>query len=42
MQTIINDAETRKKLSEQGIKRADQFSWEKTGMATVEILKQYI
>lgn len=42
MQTIINDSETRKQLSQQGIKRADQFSWEKTGMATVEILKQYI
>ncbi|MFM7367611.1 MAG: glycosyltransferase family 4 protein [Sphaerospermopsis kisseleviana] len=42
MQTIINDSETRKQLSEKGIKRANQFSWEKTGLATVEILQQYL
>jgi glycosyltransferase involved in cell wall biosynthesis len=42
MQTITNDSETRKQLSEQGLKRANQFSWEKTGLATVEVLKQYL
>jgi len=41
MTTIINDSETRKQLSEKGLKRANQFSWEKTGLATVEVLKQY-
>ena len=41
MQTIINDSELRKQLSEKGLKRANQFSWEKTGLATVEVLKQY-
>ncbi|MFM2062309.1 MAG: hypothetical protein RLZZ507_1979 [Cyanobacteriota bacterium] len=42
METIINDSEMRKKLSQQGINRANQFGWEKTGLATVEILKNYI
>ncbi|MDB9523019.1 glycosyltransferase family 1 protein, partial [Dolichospermum circinale CS-1225] len=42
MKMIINDSETRKQLSEQGLKRVNQFSWEKTGLATVEILKQYL
>jgi glycosyltransferase involved in cell wall biosynthesis len=42
MQTIINDSELRKQLSEKGLKRANQFSWEKTGLATVEVLKQYL
>ncbi|MTJ08643.1 glycosyltransferase family 1 protein [Anabaena sp. UHCC 0204] len=42
MQTIVNDSETRKQLLEKGLKRANQFSWEKTGLATVEVLKQYL
>ena len=42
METIINDSETRKQLSQKGLKRANQFSWEKTGLATVEVLKQYL
>lgn len=42
MQMIINDSETRKQLSEKGLKRVNQFSWEKTGLATVEVLKQYL
>ncbi|MDP5017961.1 MAG: glycosyltransferase family 4 protein [Dolichospermum sp.] len=42
MKIIINDSETRKQLSEKGLERANQFSWEKTGLATVEVLKQYI
>ncbi|MBD2292138.1 glycosyltransferase family 4 protein [Anabaena sphaerica FACHB-251] len=42
MQAIINDLEMRKQLSEKGLKRANQFSWKKTGIATVEVLKQYL
>ncbi|MEA5618975.1 glycosyltransferase family 1 protein [Cronbergia sp. UHCC 0137] len=42
MQTIINDSETTKQLSAKGLKRANQFSWEKTGLATVEVLKKYL
>ncbi|NET00663.1 MAG: glycosyltransferase family 4 protein [Sphaerospermopsis sp. SIO1G1] len=42
METIINDLEIRKQLSQQGIKRANQFSWEKTGLTTVEVLQQYL
>ena len=42
MQAIIHDSETRKQLVEKGLKRANQFSWEKTGKATVEVLKQYL
>ena len=42
MTTIINDSETRKQISEKGLRRANQFSWEKTGLATVEVLKQYL
>ena len=42
MQAIINDSELRKQLSEKGLKRASQFSWEKTGKATVEVLKEYL
>jgi glycosyltransferase involved in cell wall biosynthesis len=42
MQAIIHDSELRKQLSEKGLKRANQFSWEKTGLATVEVLKKYL
>jgi glycosyltransferase involved in cell wall biosynthesis len=42
MKIIINDSETRKQLSQKGLKRADQFSWEKTGSATVEVLQKYL
>ncbi|MEA5549974.1 glycosyltransferase family 1 protein [Anabaena cylindrica UHCC 0172] len=42
MQAIINDSEMRKQLSQKGLKRANKFSWEKTGLATVEVLKQYL
>jgi glycosyltransferase involved in cell wall biosynthesis len=42
MKIIINDSETRKQLSEKGLKRANQFTWEKTGLATVEVLKEYL
>jgi glycosyltransferase involved in cell wall biosynthesis len=42
MKIIINDSETRKQLSEKGLKRANQFTWEKTGLATVEVFKKYL
>ncbi|EFA70532.1 glycosyltransferase family 4 protein [Cylindrospermopsis raciborskii] len=42
MTTIIYDSDCRKQLSKLGIKRASQFSWQKTGMATVEVFKNYI
>jgi glycosyltransferase involved in cell wall biosynthesis len=42
MQTIINDSQVRSHLSQKGIARANQFSWENTGLATVEVLKRYI
>ncbi|BAZ29517.1 group 1 glycosyl transferase [Cylindrospermum sp. NIES-4074] len=42
MQTIVNDSEWRSHLSQQSIIRANQFSWEKTGQATVEVLSRYL
>jgi len=39
MHTIATDRELRDRLSAQSITRAKQFSWEKTGLATVEVLK---
>lgn len=42
MQTILTDEGVRSRLSRQGIVRANQFSWEKTGLATVEVLKRYL
>ena len=42
MQIIATDTELRARLSTQSITRAKQFSWEKTGLATVEVLKKYL
>ncbi len=42
MQMIATDLELRSRLSNQGIKRANQFSWEKTGLTTAEILSRYL
>ncbi len=42
MQAIAVDSGLRKHLSTIGLTRASQFSWDKTGLATVEILKQYL
>lgn len=42
MQAIINDSEMRKQLSQKGIERANLFSWEKTALATAEVLKKYL
>lgn len=42
MITLATDAKARSGLREKGLKRAAQFSWEKTGQATVEVLKQFL
>ena len=42
MQSIINDSQLRNKLSHASIIRASQFSWEKTGQSTVELLQQFL
>lgn len=41
MQIIATDSQLRDRLSTQGISRASQFSWERTGLATVEVLSRY-
>ncbi|MBW4644600.1 MAG: glycosyltransferase family 4 protein [Goleter apudmare HA4340-LM2] len=42
MQAIATDSGLRSHLSVQGITRANQFSWEKTGIATTEVLSRYL
>ena len=42
MQVIANDTGLRSHLSQLGLQRATQFSWEKTGKATVEVLKRFL
>ncbi len=42
MQMIAEDLQMRSHLSTQGINRASQFSWEKTGLATAEVLSRYL
>ncbi|MFQ4142397.1 glycosyltransferase family 1 protein [Chlorogloeopsis sp. ULAP02] len=42
MDKLATDAQLRDRLSAAAISRASNFSWEKTGMATVEVLKQYL
>ena len=42
MQAIATDSELRSRLSNQGITHSQQFSWEKTGKATVEALSRYL
>ena len=42
MQAIATDLELRSRLSSQGITHSQQFSWEKTGKATVEVLSRYL
>jgi len=42
MQAIANDLGLRSQLSELGLARAKQFSWEKTGQATVEVLMRFM
>ncbi|HIK05795.1 MAG TPA: glycosyltransferase family 4 protein [Trichormus sp. M33_DOE_039] len=42
MRMVATDLELRSQLSKQGRARANQFSWEKTGLATVEVLSRYL
>ena len=42
MQIIATDSELRDRLSTKGISRANKFSWQKTGQATVEVLSRYL
>ncbi|MBD2526610.1 glycosyltransferase family 1 protein [Nostoc sp. FACHB-133] len=42
MQAIATNLGLRSHLSSQGITHSQQFSWEKTGKATVEVLSRYI
>ncbi|MBA3920736.1 MAG: glycosyltransferase family 4 protein [Nostocaceae cyanobacterium] len=42
MQIFATDAQMRSRQSSQGIIRAQQFSWDKTGKATMEVLKNYL
>ncbi|MBD0389782.1 MAG: glycosyltransferase family 4 protein, partial [Nostoc sp. C3-bin3] len=42
MHAIATDSELRSRLSNQGITHSQQFSWEKTGKATVEVLSRYL
>jgi len=42
MQIIATDSALRQHLSTQSMIRASQFSWEKTGLTTVEVLSRYL
>jgi hypothetical protein len=42
MQAIAADSKLRSHMITLGINRANTFSWTKTGIATVEVLSQYL
>lgn len=42
MSAVLTDESLRLQLKTAGLQRARQFSWEKTGQATVEVLRQYL
>ncbi len=42
MQAVATDSALRSRLRTLGINRARQFSWAKTGLATVEVIKRYL
>lgn len=42
MQAVVTDSTLRSRLRTLGLNRATQFSWAKTGQATVEVLKRYL
>jgi glycosyltransferase involved in cell wall biosynthesis len=42
MQEIVSNAALRSHLSRLGITRASQFSWQQTGLATVEVLERFL
>ena len=42
MQAIAGNSQLRARLSQLSLERASQFSWAKTGQATVEVLQKYL
>lgn len=42
MQTLVHDHQLRKNLSLAGLQRANQFSWEKTGKQTIEVIERFL
>jgi glycosyltransferase involved in cell wall biosynthesis len=42
MQAVATDSDLRSRLRTLGLNRASQFSWEKTGQATVEVIQRYL
>lgn len=42
MYMVANDSQFHKTLQIAGLKQAQQFSWEKTGQQTVDVLKQFL
>ncbi|HEY9671039.1 MAG TPA: glycosyltransferase family 1 protein [Waterburya sp.] len=42
MQAVVSDSKERSRLRTLGLNRATQFSWAKTGQATIEVLKRYL
>jgi glycosyltransferase involved in cell wall biosynthesis len=42
MQTVATDSKVRSNLKTASLARASQFSWNKTGEATANILEQYL
>lgn len=42
MHRVINEPGLRQQLSQASLQRASQFSWAKTGAATLEVLRQYL
>jgi glycosyltransferase involved in cell wall biosynthesis len=42
MESMVNNSQLRSHLSKLSIARANQFSWEKTGLDTVEVLKRFL
>lgn len=42
MESIVTDSKLRSHLSNLSLARASQFSWEKTGLATIKVLKRFL
>ena len=42
MKTVATDEEVRAQLGELGLERVKQFSWQKTGQATMEVIEKYL
>lgn len=41
LRLVFNDSKLRLELSRKGLKRAEEFSWEKTAKKTIEVYKKY-